>query len=435
MASIVVVLIVLGCAAFQYFKGTLVKAFATIMIAICAGTAAFGYFELLANVIIGRGDGSLTSLVPWAQPLSFVLLFVLAFAIFQTAASQLLRNPIDLGFMPERIGRVVCGIFLGLIVSGFLFTAADMAPLSPKWPYQRFDPMSLKPEEPRRALLNVDGLATGLFSVISNGGLSGKRSFATIHPDYLDQLFLNRLLGSGVSVVSSLSPAIEVPKPAVWPASEAIGEQVSRFIEELKRSGGRLVYDAGKSVSLPVSTKGGYDPTMVRIGIKKRALRTEAALTGGTFTPGQLRLICKRKGYGEDQLTGEAMNVYPIGYLKTADQVQAMGPEMKIASSDFQGDANSRFIDFVFCVPNGFEPALVEFKLNSIAEIPRSAIVAADQAPEAAPFVPSAGGQGDTQRSRRSSSQPEEGGSSPPPARRGLSNVGRSAVGPGLDEE
>jgi len=85
-------------------------------------------------------------------------------------------------------------------------------------------------------------------------------------------------------------------------------------------------------------------------------------------------------------------------------------------------------------VPNGFEPVLVEFKLNSIAEIPRSAIVAADQAPEAAPFVPSAGGQGNTQRSRRSSSQPEEGGSSPP-ARRGLSNVGRSAVGPGLDED
>jgi len=435
MASIVVILIVLGCAAFQFFKGSLAKAFVTIMIAICAGTIAFGFFEFLAGMIIGRGTGGLASLVPWAHTLGFILIFVLAFAVFQTVASQLLRTEIDLGFLPERIGRVVCGIILGFVVSGFLFTAVDMAPLSPEWPYQRFDPMNVKLEEPRKAFLNVDGFATGLFSAISNGGLSGKNSFTTIHPNYLDQLFLNRLLGSGISVVSILSPAIEVSKPAVWPASEAIGEQVSRFIEELRR-GGRLAYEESKSVSLPVSTKGGYDPTMVRIGIKKRALQNEPALTGGTFTPGQLRLICMRKGYGQEQLAGEATNVYPIGYLKAADQVQAMGPEMKIGSSDFQGNASSRFIDFVFCVPNGFEPALVEFKLNSIAEIPRSAIVAADQAPEPATFVPSGdgGGGGNRQRSRRPSGEPNEGGSTPQRGR-GLSNVGRSIVGPGMDEE
>jgi len=410
------------------------------MVAICAGTVAFGFFELLAGVIIGRGNGSFTSLVPWAHTISFILLFVLTFAILQTAASQLLYLPVDLGFMPERVGRVVCGIILGLFVSGFLFTAVDMAPLSPKLPYQRFDPMSVKLDEPSKAFLNVDGLAAGLFSAISNGGLSGGNSFATIHPNYLDQLFLNRLFGSGVSVVSTLSPAIAVSKPAVWPASEAIGEQVSRFIEELRRSG-RLAYEENKSVSLPVSTKGGYDPTMVRIGINKRALRSEPALTGGTFTPGQLRLICMRKGYGQEQLAGEATNVFPIGYLKAADQVQAMGPEMKVGSSDFQGNASSRFIDFVFCVPNGFEPAMVEFKLNSIAQMPRSAIVAADQAPEAAPFVPSSGeggGGGGRQRSRRSSSDPNQGGSAPQGGRQGrggLSNVGRSIVGPGMDEQ
>ncbi len=403
------------------------------MVAVCAGTIAFGFFELLAGIIVGRGNGSLTSLVPWAHTISFILLFVLAFAILQTAASQLLYTPVDFGFMPERIGRVVCGIVLGLFVSGFLFTAVDMSPLSPKWPYQRFDPANVKIDEPKKAFLNVDGLAAGLFNAISNGGLSGKISFATIHPNYLDQLFLNRLFGSGVSVVSALSPAIEVSKPAVWPASEAIGEQVGRFIEELRRSG-RLSYEDSKSVSLPISTKGGYDATMVRIGINKRALRTEPALTGGIFTPGQLRLICMRKGYGQEQLAGEAANVYPIGYLKAADQVQAMAPQIKVESSDFQDGANSRFIDFVFCVPNGFEPALVEYKLNSIAAIPRSAIVAADQAPQAVTFVQSAGEQGGTQRARGSSRQQQE-GQSAPQDKRGLSNVGRSIVGPGMDEE
>ena len=44
MASLAVVLIILGCAAYQYFKGTFVRAFATIIIAICASVAAFAFF-------------------------------------------------------------------------------------------------------------------------------------------------------------------------------------------------------------------------------------------------------------------------------------------------------------------------------------------------------------------------------------------------------
>ena len=370
MASLIVVVIILACAAIQYQWGTLVKAFAAIIAAICASVVAFSYFEVLANVFISRGDDSrFLSLVPWAQPLCFLLLLVVTFAILQTAIALLVRKPIDLGFLPERIGRVVCGILLGLIISGLLLTAFEMAPLSVKWPYQRFDPMRLEPENPSRVLLNADGLATGLFSIISNGSLSGKRSFATIHPNYLDQLFLNRLIDTGdTSIISSVSPAIVVPKPAVWPASEAVGEQVARFVSELKTRGGKLVYDqAGKSVPVPVSPKNGYDPTIVRVGIKRTAIRGAAKINGGAFTPSQLRLICKRKGYGKNRLAGKAINIYPIGYLTAKDKIQ-MSPEIKIGTQDFEG--NARFIDFVFCVPNGFEPVLVEFKLNSIVEIP-----------------------------------------------------------------
>jgi len=140
MAGLVVMLIILGCAAYQYLKGTLVKSFAMIIVTICASVVAFGYFELLADVFVSRSDNSrFASVIPWAQPLSFVLLFVLAFAILQTIVTQLLSKPVDLGFLPERIGRVVCGVFLGLILSGLLLTTLAMAPLPNKYPYQRFD--------------------------------------------------------------------------------------------------------------------------------------------------------------------------------------------------------------------------------------------------------------------------------------------------------
>ena len=67
-SSLIVVLIIIGCAVFQYFKGTVVRAFATIIVAIIAGMVAFGFFEALANVFISRGDDSrFISLVPWAH--------------------------------------------------------------------------------------------------------------------------------------------------------------------------------------------------------------------------------------------------------------------------------------------------------------------------------------------------------------------------------
>jgi hypothetical protein len=435
IASLIVVVIILGCAAFQYFKGTVVRAFATIIIAICASMVAFGFFESLANLFITRGDDSkFISLVPWAQTLSFILLFVLSFAILQTGITFLTRHPVDLGFVPERIGRVICGIILGLITSGILLTAFEMGPLSTNYPYKRFDPAKLEVDSPNRVLLNADGFATGLFGVLSNGSFSGKRSFAMIHPNYLNQLFFNRLTHVGdASIVSSVSPAIEIPKVAVWPASETIREQADRFAAELKTRGGRLAYDdSGKSVPLPVATQGSFDTTIVRIGFKKIAIRRSVQVNGGTFTPSQLRLICTRKG--AEELSGKGTNVYPIGFLKSANEI-SIADEIKLSTDDFARNANIKDIDFVFRIPTGFEPVLVEFKLNSIVEIPARAIVPADQAPAPAIFAPrtsSEGGAGNATPTPPTPPTPPAGGApqqrQPSGGRPGGRGGGRSIV-------
>jgi hypothetical protein len=64
MASIAVLLIMAGCAAYQYLKGTLTRAFATFMAALCASIVAFAWFEQLADLLIQR-----ETLTDWAQPL------------------------------------------------------------------------------------------------------------------------------------------------------------------------------------------------------------------------------------------------------------------------------------------------------------------------------------------------------------------------------
>ena len=365
MASLAVVLIILGYVAYQYLKGTLVKAFAAVIITICASVVAFSYFEVLANVFISRsGNSSYLSLVPWAQPLAFVLLFVLAFAILQAIVTKLTRHPIDLGLWPERIGRVVCGIFLGLILSGLLLTALAMAPLPNKYPYQRFNQINPNAGKPKKVLFNADGFVTGWFSMISKGSFSGKRSFATLHPAFLDQVFLNRhKIADDISITTS-SQAIEIPKKtAAWPAPEA-----------LKDSDGN-----------PISQKIGHSLTIVRVGIKKSALTRQAKINGGTFTLSQLRVVCKQKADTEN-VRGKGKNIYPIGYLKTDVQIQKkrLNDKIELERADF--DDRVRWLDFVFEVPNNFMPVLVEFKQNSIARVPP--LVPTEQAPPAVPFIP-----------------------------------------------
>ncbi|GAI19931.1 unnamed protein product, partial [marine sediment metagenome] len=162
----------------------------------------------------------------------------------------------------------------------------------------------------------------------------------------------------GVSIVTS-SQAIEVPeKKAAWPAPEG-----------LKDSSGRTI-----------PPKTGHNLTIVRMGIKRNALKD-----AGKFTLSQLRLVCKQKS-NADNLAGKGKSTYPIGYLKTADllQIKQLKDQIKLERSDFKGTV--RWLDFAFYVPNDFLPVLVEFKQNNIAKMPPP--VTYEQAPPPATFVP-----------------------------------------------
>ena len=356
MASIIVLLIMAGCAAYQFLKGTFLKSFVTFMAALSAGIIAFAFFEPLAGLLIQR-----EMLPGWAQPLCLVMLFIVAFAVLQTAAITLTRQPIDFGVKAERAGRIVLGLLLGLVVSGLLLTAAAMTPLSSGFPYQRFDSARPDPQHPRKPLLNPDGFLTRLFAIISRGSFSGSQSFAVLHADFLDQLFLNRILIDKKVPVFVEPGSIMLPaKAAAWPAPEG-----------LKDTQGN-----------PLSSKTGYDLIMVRLGFTNAILKA-----GGTFSTGQLRLICKEKG-DKRSFQGSAINVYPAGYIGSAGRLQLKGlaDQITIQSQDIKDKA--AWIDFAFHVPAGFEPVAVGFKANVIAEVPP--MVSAEQAPNPIPFISSA---------------------------------------------
>ena len=349
MASIIVILIMAGCAALQFLKGSFIKSFGTFMAALCAIIVAFGWFEQLAQILfIGR------DMMPdWAQLVCFALLFIVALAILQAIISTLARHPINFGLMPERIGRVVFGLALGLILSGVLLTAVGMAPISNNYPYPRFQSGRPDPQNPDKAMLNPDGFITGWFGIISSGSLSGVNSFAVVHADFLDQLSFSRYEAGQSKSILAAPGSIKLPdKAAAWPAPQG-----------LKDSEGESVV-----------SKSGYDLIIVRIGLTNAILRT-----GGVFIPGQIRLMCKGKD-DKEPFKGSAESVYPIGYLKTADQIQQTGLDEQIRVDPADIKDGVKWFDFAFYIPAGSNPVAVSFKANVILEVPP--MVSAEQAPK-----------------------------------------------------
>lgn len=362
MAALFVLLITIGCGVYQYLKGTLVKSFATLVITICASIIAFGHYERIANIVIKKADFERLTVGSWAPAVIFLILFMLSFAVLLEITNRLIKKEIDLGPLTEQIGRGICGIVLGFFLSGIILTAAVMAPVSNGLPYQRFEKTNPDPQNPNKTFLNADGFATGWFTMVSNGAFSGKKNFASLHPDFLDQLFLNRLGAKKNVPPIAIKPAIVIPpNQAAWPAPK-----------ELKD------FD---DPNLPIQQKAGYSLTIVRMGLKTAAFRYT-----GPFSLSQIRLICKHKDDAKNPLKGSATNVFPVGYMQAGNLLQKkrLNEKIRLSMEDF-GEEGLKQIDLAFYIPDNFVAVFIQLKQNDIAKVPP--LTPAEQAPEIIPFT------------------------------------------------
>jgi hypothetical protein len=287
--------------------------------------------------------------VDWAPAMCFGMLFLIGFAVLQSATMALVKQKIDFGVMPERVGRVVFGLLLGYVISGAVLLGASMGPLSANYPYQRFDASRPDIEKPGNALLNPDGFLAGFFGIISGGSVSGTQSFAVLHAGFTNELSLNRLPLSQKMKTRTDSHGITMSAKSVWSAPGG-----------LKDTEGNLV-----------SSKPNYELVIVRVGFTNSMIAMDGALT-----PSQLRFQCKKKGE-KPRLGGSAVSVYPVGYLKGDNQVKITGLSERIAiTQNAQSDVVP--MDFVCYVPKDYEPVAVGLKSNAITEAPP--MVTAEQA-------------------------------------------------------
>lgn len=364
MGNMIVLLIILLCTGFAYLKTNLVKTVALIFFSIFAAIIAFGYFEILSGYLIKQSTENIPAILPWLPAISFLLIFALALAIFYTTLTQILKVNVKLAEKPELIGKIVGGIILGFILSGVFLVFLFLAPLPANLPYQKFNPHNPDIDSPASAIFNPEGFITGVFSNASSGSLSGNKSFSVLHPNFIDQVYLNRLsISSNISITSD-DEIILPAENAAWIINEKLTDE-----------NGTAVSSRNSNVLITLRT-GFKNP-----GIKKTF----------SFSVSQMRLLCK-KAPGTKTFKGRSESFYPIGYITITGRIKRtkLNEQIALTRSEMTERlpiGTGKWIDFVYEIPDGFTPFALEFKLNDIKSVPGMA--GPEDIPEADFFIPS----------------------------------------------
>lgn len=341
IAVILTILIIISCACVFFMKFSILKAFTAVVSVFLGMAVAFGYYEVVADILISRGH-----IIPWAHAVSFALLSIIGYAVIFAVGDYLIGSDIKFGGIIDRVVLITCGLVCGMLVSGLLLITGSLAPISSQKPYPRFGEAgaSLTSSTIRNAkhtLGNPDGFVAGVFGRISKGSLGSGKSFALYHADFVDQTFLNRhKVKDNVHPVAG-KDALFVP-PGI----------------------GVRLYDVDdKSL------------TVVRIGINSDSISEGGAASGGdiSFTLSQVRLICKEEK-ASDKQGGSGTAVYPQGLMLKRKMVEKdLGEIIEVGRNDIEtkfGHSQAAWYDVVFDVPGGVTPVMIEFKRHCVTQLP-----------------------------------------------------------------
>jgi hypothetical protein len=363
VGTLLVIGIIVGFALYQYIKGGIVVGFIFLMAVIIGTAMAFGYYEQMAGYVkdydfIGAK----------AYPLAFFVLFIASFILVKEVANQVLKPDISFGAMIDKVGGVILGMLVGYIFAGAMLVVIGLMPYKINWLYGRFNDNLDNPPLANRKILNPDGFLSGVFSMLSNGSLRGTNSFAMVHADYIDQIFLNRhLISEGIMPIAA-NDAVSLAIPGVRPAPEdlmAVSEQKDQPPQSFTPEPGKIL-------------------TLMRLQINATDLIPGNA---GEVQPklalSQLRLVLKEKQDAGTVSSGFGEVVYPIGYINSAGQLQTKPLNAILGKEEFGTGA----LDFAFNIPASTTPVLIEFRHNIIEEIRPMAAPAA-QPPSDQPAAP-----------------------------------------------
>jgi hypothetical protein len=200
----------------------------------------------------------------------------------------------------------------------------------------------------------VDDLVIGTAARLSAGGsLAGSTPLTSVHPDWLSELFGERIgIQPGTRHAALVSPTSDpvsvtgIYTAAVYPAVDGYGKvkKGDSVTEQIRPEG----YKARETVPDKADKAAGLVPMVVRVKLKSRV--TDDPDTVFRFSPGSVRLVL-RKDLGNGEF-GPGTDYYPVGMLEDGKTVVTNRVDDFLFASLGTGDAG---FDAVFLVdPSAF---------------------------------------------------------------------------------
>ena len=213
---IIALLCVLGIAYFHYTQGFFSATLSAILTIICAVFALSFDETLLERLLAGK-------MANYAHGMMLLLLFAGSYSILRQIFDKCVPGQMRLPVLVDRIGGAVMGIVAGAFATGIVMIAAQEFPFGPTFMgYSRYSVNDdhdevlampgrqqsksyhvydeLKSDEPgvfddsMKHTLFVDDLVVNTTAYLSNGGsLAGDQPLTRMHPDFLTELFGQRL--------------------------------------------------------------------------------------------------------------------------------------------------------------------------------------------------------------------------------------------------
>jgi hypothetical protein len=379
--SIVVILLVALVAYFHFVQGFFSATLSAIIAAIAA-LMAISYNETVVSLLLkGKMADVAHSFVLCAI---FAVVYIVLRLLFDSAVPGNVRLPATI----DKIGAALMGVICGIFAVGIFAIAVQMLPFGPtvslmlysRYPtggdrdvvipvsgggqqldgktHDELTDSTITDDADGRAKqvklwFPVDDLLLNMVYRISDGGsLAGDRTLASIHPDYLQELFGERL---GQQDGARRSALVGTNGDAISLGGVYTAASLPLIDGESKllRPGDFVLPKDKKIDSIP-----GRQILVVRVNVHSTATDDEDGIF--RFSPGSIHLVAH-----PTEPTPHDQDYYPIGMLENGNTLLLDKPDDFLFLNLKAGDAS---FDAVFIVDNGVIVGSDKKDVNQIAD-------------------------------------------------------------------
>lgn len=359
LLSLLVVVLIGIVAYFHYLQGLFGSALSA-MFAVIAALLAVGYHEVLVDALLGG------KLADYAHAIGLVVIFAVVYLVLRVISDQFVSGNVQYSLWVDRIGGGVMGVIAGLSGVGVLAIAAQALPLGARiamherypieWGreatmrvvgsytpqsalYDQLDAEKFVNNEATGMWVAADELVLSLAARVSGdaGSLSTGRAWNSVHPDYLQELFGQRVGIQPGGKQTAMAESVQVA--GLYTAESFSQDDQERWEKDDQGVGTRHSKSDKPPAELPAVLKPAPEHLLlvVRATIASSAMDEKNTLVG--FSPASARLVLKRKGENQYQ------NFYPVGTLENGQVVFRNAPD------DYLFLPGDKAVDFVYELP------------------------------------------------------------------------------------